>query len=174
MESRRLESEEPSVTNILIHIVDQVLAAGATKFQVEYKDGQEHICVLHGAVGFGIAALQSSSAEAQDLRVQLYSLGKKPGTLEIDRIVYQMRVQIFDSFGEDAFRVEIVRDGKEPRRGSRSSRLAGVVNCACGISSPTSETAAAFRPETPPQPACGRKQLLRHIGGLGLSQPRST
>ena len=111
MESRKSKSENSGAT-ILADIVNQVLATGATKFEVEYKDGEEHVCVMHGAVGFGIAALPSSSDEAQELRAQLYRLEKKPGKVEIDGIEYLLRAEIFDSFGEDAFRVEISRSGK--------------------------------------------------------------
>ena len=96
--------------DILTDIVGQVLSAGATKFEVEYKEGQEHICVMHGKVGFGIATLQSSSSEAQELRANLYGLDKKPRTIGIDGIDYLLRAEIFDSFGEDGFRVRIARN----------------------------------------------------------------
>jgi hypothetical protein len=97
--------------DILTTIVSQVLSAGATEFEVEYKDGHEEICVMRGPIGFGIASLKSSSKEAQELRAQLYKL-RKPRKLRIDGIDYLLRGEIFDSFGEDAFRVKVSRNGR--------------------------------------------------------------
>jgi hypothetical protein len=94
-------------SEILTRIVSEVLTAGAVEFEVEYKDGNEEICVMHGPVGFGIASLRSSSEEAQELRAQLYKAKRKPGKLRIDGVEYLVRSEIFDSFGEDAFRVSI-------------------------------------------------------------------
>jgi hypothetical protein len=109
MEGRKSKPQESSATDILTDIINQVLAAGANKFEVEYKDGEEHICVMHG---FCIASLQSASDEAQELRAQLYRLEEKPGKVQIDGVDYLLRGEIFDSFGEDAFRVEISPNGK--------------------------------------------------------------
>ncbi len=95
-------------SDILTRIVSEVLTAGATEFEVEYKDGYEEICVMHGPVGFGIASLRSASDEAKELRAQLYGLkNKKRAKLQVDGMEYRLQVEIFDSFGEDAFRVAV-------------------------------------------------------------------
>jgi hypothetical protein len=107
MIERRLKPFGSKNPDILTNIVSQVLLAGTKKFEVEYKDGEEHICAMHGSVGFGIASLASSSPEAQELRAQLYALSKQPRTLEMDGRDYQLRGEIFHSFGEDAFRITI-------------------------------------------------------------------
>jgi hypothetical protein len=41
------------------------------------------------------------------LRAQLYRLEKKSRQIEMDGVDYLLRSEIFDSFGEDAFRVTI-------------------------------------------------------------------
>ena len=97
-------SEKP---DILTNIVAQVLSAGAIEFEVEYKDENEEICVMRGPIGFGIASLPSSSDEAKELRAQLYGLKKKRRMIVVDGVDYLLRVEIFDSFGEDAFRVTV-------------------------------------------------------------------
>jgi hypothetical protein len=70
--------------DILADIVGQVLAADATQFEVEYDDGMEEISAMHGSVGIGIASLESSSAEAQELRDQLDATERKREKLIMD------------------------------------------------------------------------------------------
>ena len=62
-----------------------------------------------GAVGIGVAAFRSDSDDAQDLRQQLYALNKKRRKTIHAGVEYELRVKIFDSFGEDAFRATITR-----------------------------------------------------------------
>jgi hypothetical protein len=97
-------SDKPDV---LAGVVSGVLHGGATEFEVEYKDGQEEICVMNGPLGCGIGALPSGSDEAKELRQQLYALKNKPGKIFYHGMEYVLRVKIWDSFGEDAFRVKI-------------------------------------------------------------------
>jgi|ERR1035437_9946895 hypothetical protein len=95
--------------DVLAEVVARVLAAGATEFEVEYKDGEEHIVAFSGAVGVGVAAFPSASEDAQDLRRQLYAVSKKRRKILRAWAEYGLRVKVFDSFGEDAFRVTITR-----------------------------------------------------------------
>ena len=64
---------------------------------------------MKSAFGWGIASLASSSPEAKSLRHELYALAKKKQRVKIDELTYELRARIFDSFGEDAFRVELRR-----------------------------------------------------------------
>jgi repressor LexA len=74
---------------------------------VEYKDGREWVFANNGAVGVSIANYKSSSADAKELRGNLYAAAKKPVRTVIGGRVYILKVGIFDSFGEDAFAVSI-------------------------------------------------------------------
>jgi hypothetical protein len=65
-------------------------------------------CSLN-SVGIGVAAFRSDSNEAQDLHQQLYALNKKRRKIIHAGVEYGLRVKIFDSFGEDAFRGIITR-----------------------------------------------------------------
>ncbi len=94
-------------SDILTRIVGLVLDAGATDFEAEYKDSHAEICAMRGPIGFGIASLRSSSDGAKELMAKLYSLKKKLGRVRVGGVDYTLRVEIFDSFGENAYRVSI-------------------------------------------------------------------
>jgi hypothetical protein len=95
--------------DVLAEVVARVLSAGATEFEVEYEDGEEHVVAFCGAAGVGVAAFRSDSDDAQELRRQLYALHKKRRKITHAGIDYVLHVKVFDSFGEDAFRVTIAR-----------------------------------------------------------------
>jgi len=81
---------------------------GAYEIEIEYKDGYEEITVLKNEVGYGIAKLDSVSEEASSLRNQLYSLQEnKQGIIRINGTEYKLRIEIYESFGEDVFRLII-------------------------------------------------------------------
>ena len=95
--------------DVLAEAVARVLVVGATEFEVEYKDGEEHVVAFSGTVGIGVADFPSASEDAQDLRRQLYAGSKKRRKILHAGAEYGLRVKVFDSFGEDAFRVTITR-----------------------------------------------------------------
>ena len=51
----------------------------------------------------------SSSPEAEDLRRELNGIVKKSRRVTVGEIGYELRVRVYDSFGEDAFRVRLQR-----------------------------------------------------------------
>ena len=53
----------------------------------------------------GIANYASSSADAEELRGDLYAAAKKPARTVVGGQVYILKVRVFESFGEDAFEV---------------------------------------------------------------------
>lgn len=93
----------------LEQLAAQAISLGADELEIEYKDGCEEICAMKSGFGWGIASIPSSSPEAESLRHELYALAKKKRRLKIDEQMYELRARIFDSFGEDAFRVELRR-----------------------------------------------------------------
>ena len=85
---------------------------GAYEIEIEYKDGYEEITLIKNEVGIGLDRLDSDSEEAQSLRDQLYSLeGNRRGIIKIDGTEYQLRVTIYQSFGEDVFRLHFEKAG---------------------------------------------------------------
>ena len=94
---------------ILEPLLAKAIGLSADQLEVEYKDGPEEVFAMKSGVGLGIANFRSSSPEAKSLRNELYALAKKRQHAKIDEHTYELRARIFDSFGEDAFRVELRR-----------------------------------------------------------------
>ena len=94
-------------TTLLQGLCAHALSLGAQSIEVERKDRRERVFVKKGGMGFGVADWPSSSADAKELRGNLYAAAKKPVRTAIAGTVYLIKVHIFDSFGEDAFTVSI-------------------------------------------------------------------
>jgi repressor LexA len=94
-------------TTLLEGLCAHALSLGAQALEVEYKDRREWVFVKKGAMGFSVANYDSSSADAKELRGNLYAAAKKSVRTVVDGTVYLIKVRIFDSFGEDAFDVSI-------------------------------------------------------------------
>ena len=92
---------------LLEGLCSHAMSLGAQSMNVEYKDGREWVFANNGAVGVSIANYKSSSADAKELRGNLYAAAKNPVRTVIGGQVYILKVGIFDSFGEDAFAVSI-------------------------------------------------------------------
>jgi len=90
---------------ILQQLLAKAIGLGADQLEVEYKDGAEEVFAMKSGVGLGIGSFRSSSPEAKSLRNELYALAKKRQRAKIDKHTYELRARVFDSFGEDAFRV---------------------------------------------------------------------
>jgi hypothetical protein len=54
------------------------MSLGAQSIEVEYKDGREYVIATKGTVGISIATYKSSSADAKELRRNLYAAARKP------------------------------------------------------------------------------------------------
>ncbi len=81
---------------------------GANGLQIEYKDGYEEVFAMKHSMGVGIATLKSGSKEAGLLRNELYEISElEERRIRVDGTEYELKVEIFDSFMEDAFRVTI-------------------------------------------------------------------
>ena len=91
---------------LLEGLCGHALSLGAERIEVECKDdGREWVFAYQGPMGFGIANYKSDSADAKELRGNLYAAAKKKVRTVVDGRVYIIRVRIFDSFGEHAFAV---------------------------------------------------------------------
>src|SRR5215471_16237268 len=94
-------------TTLLEDLCGHAMSLGAQSIGVEYKDGREYVIATKGAVGISIANYKSSSADANELRRNLYAAAKKPVRTVIEGQVYILKVGIFDSSGENAYAVSI-------------------------------------------------------------------
>jgi hypothetical protein len=95
--------------SIVDDVVTQAIRLGAGAIEVEYKDRYEWVFATQGSFGYGIARFRSLSPEAVALRKELYRLARRRRRIVVDEYKYELRCDVFDSFGEDAFRVELRR-----------------------------------------------------------------
>lgn len=99
----------PKHESIVERLAGEAVRLGADLFEVEYKDGYEEVFAAKGKVGYGIARLRSSSPEALTLREELHRIAKRKRRIAVGAAQYELRASVYDSFGEDAFRVELRR-----------------------------------------------------------------
>lgn len=91
-------------------LVAMTLEVGAAEFEVEHRDGAEHVLANRGALGVGIARLSSTGQEAQSLRETLRQIKKKQRSVVVDGAEYVVKARLHDRFGENAFQVAIKRN----------------------------------------------------------------
>ena len=114
--------------DILERAAAEAIRLGADAVEVEYKDHQEWVFAASGPLGFGIASFPSSSRDAARLREECYRLAKQkqPQRISVDGRDYGLRCAIFDSFGEDAFRLTlrpVTKARSDARAGSTRRRM---------------------------------------------------
>jgi len=101
MTSKPLQDE-----SILLELLEKTIKAGGSEIENEYKDGREQVLAVSQGIGVGIASLDSKSEQARSLREELCHIAKRRKMICLGRD-YVLRVRVFDSFGEDAFRITI-------------------------------------------------------------------
>jgi hypothetical protein len=93
--------------SVLEDIASKTIRSGGDAVEVEYKDGYEEIFPVSGPIGTSIGfRVKSSSKEAESLRADLYKIAKKKRRITVDGREYELRCRVYDSFGEDAFRLQ--------------------------------------------------------------------
>ena len=92
---------------LLEDLCRHALAVGADAIKVEHKDNREWVYGRKDNTSISFVSWESSSSDAKELRNNLYRAHKKPLRTVLAGQVYVLKVRITDSFGEDAFAVEI-------------------------------------------------------------------
>lgn len=100
----RKHSEHNSIVEKLA--VDAI-RVGADMIEIEYDEGYEEVYIRKDNLALGIDRFKSSGPEAASLRKELYGLAKKKQRIVIKNEEYELHARIYDSFGEDAFRVKL-------------------------------------------------------------------
>jgi hypothetical protein len=88
---------------LLEGLCGHALSFGATGLNVEREDGRERVLMKAGGTGVSIANYASSSADARELRQNLYAAAKKSLRAAIDGRVWIVKARVRD----DAFEVTI-------------------------------------------------------------------
>jgi hypothetical protein len=92
---------------LLENLIAKAVELHADSLEVEYKDGREEVCAMRGCVGGGIASLDSLSSEVKAFRQRIRKIGKKGLNVTVDGKTHRLTVAAYDSFGEEAYRIEI-------------------------------------------------------------------
>jgi hypothetical protein len=95
-------------TSTLDRLASEAILQGADTIEIEHKDGYEEVYFMKGGTGSGIT-LPSPSPEVRSLLRELQGIAKRGRRVTVDGCAYDLRVRIWDSFGEDAFRVSLRR-----------------------------------------------------------------
>jgi hypothetical protein len=85
----------------------EAIRLGAESLEVACKDGCEKVFAAKGGLGVGLARIRSSSPEAATLREELRRIVSRKRRIAVAESQYELRGSVYESFGEDAFRVEI-------------------------------------------------------------------
>lgn len=89
--------------SIVHEIAVETIRAGADMIEVEYDEGYEEVYIRKDNIGLG-TRLKGSDGDL--LRKELYGLAKKKRRIMVDNVEYELRVRVYESFGEDAFQVK--------------------------------------------------------------------
>jgi LexA DNA binding domain len=92
---------------LLEDLCEHALSLGAQTIEVESKDRHELVFARNGDTVIRTANFASSSSDGKELRENLDAARKRPVRTAIGGQVWILKVSIYDSFGEDAFRVLI-------------------------------------------------------------------
>ncbi len=85
----------------------EAIRGGADMIEVEYDEGYEEVYIRKDNLALGIDRIKTSSPDAAFLRRELYGLAKKKRRIVVDNEEYELCARIYDSFGDDAFRVQL-------------------------------------------------------------------
>ena len=102
----------------LLELCEYALSLGARSIKVEHENGQERVCADFGVMGLHIADYASTSAEAEELRKDLYTAAERPLRAILGGQTYTLKTRIRQSSGEDEFKVSIQpapKSGDEPK-----------------------------------------------------------
>ena len=90
---------------------------------MEYKDGCEEVVAMRvgqlGSVSLAFAAPEQRQRLCGGICT---AWAKRRTTITVDHIYYDVRVRIYDSFGEEAFRVEFEQTAGRPNKGVAPDR----------------------------------------------------
>jgi hypothetical protein len=87
--------------------VAKAIRCGADMIAVEYDEGFEEVYIRKDNLALGIDRYKATSSLASLLRKELYALAKRKRRIVLENEEYELRARIYDSFGEDAFRVQL-------------------------------------------------------------------
>ncbi len=95
--------------SVVDRLASEAIRRGADALEVEYKGGCEEVFAVKNGIGHGIARFPSSSPEAVSLRNEPHRLARRMRRMTVGGCEYEAAGPVYESFGEDAFRLELRR-----------------------------------------------------------------
>ena len=92
---------------VLEQLAREALDLGGDALEVEYRDGHDEVVAYMGALGREIARLLSGTPQASALRRDPYATKRRLLRFSARGQQYAVRAEVYDNFGEHAFRVEL-------------------------------------------------------------------
>jgi hypothetical protein len=112
--------------SLLEGLCGHALSFSATRLDIEREDGREWVFMVKDGAGISIANYDTSSADARELRKNLYEAKKKPLRTAIEGKVWMLKSRVYDSFGADAFEVTMEpAPGHDPSVAPRFTKKQG-------------------------------------------------
>jgi hypothetical protein len=94
---------------VLREFVEEAIRLEADTLEVEHRHPREEIFFMKNGTGLG-TTLNCSSDQAMSLRKELHALAKKKRRrFAFGGAQYELRARVYESFGEHAFEVKILR-----------------------------------------------------------------
>jgi len=97
----------PEEAHILTDIMAQVLAIGATRFDVNQDYGQGEVWAVKGPLELSVASFPSDSAKAIELRRKLHELKANQVNIAVNESEYLLGIEIVNTSGLEEFQVTI-------------------------------------------------------------------
>ena len=107
MKAPTAHGAETKKADILTDVITQVLAMGATRFEVNQDYGQGEVWAVKGPLELSIASFPSDSAKATELTRTLHELKAKPANMTVNESEYLLRIEVDSSSGQEQFQVTI-------------------------------------------------------------------
>jgi hypothetical protein len=101
---------------MLLELLEKAVSIGATRVEIERKDGREWIFAFHGQIGAGIG-----SADGKDAKLLFQELDalKKTKRADLNGMPYRLVFSQYESFGEWVDVIEMKPAPAGPAKGRR-------------------------------------------------------
>jgi hypothetical protein len=97
----------PKKADILTDVITQVLAMGATRFEVNQDYGQGEVWAVKGPLELSIASFPSDSAKAIELTRTLHELKANPANMMVNGSEYRLGIEIVNLSDHEEFEVTV-------------------------------------------------------------------
>lgn len=107
----QIEKLKMNNNDVLHGLLAKAIELNADALEIENKAGKDEVFAIMGGAGFEIASFNSSGRKARTLRKELNSMIGKKKIIDLGEVTYALKATIFESFGENVFGIDIIKQG---------------------------------------------------------------